>query len=497
MPSAGSNESRASALLTSMVHLVDLFPDDVNALAVQGAQLLASVAEADLVQAWRRTERDVALLIPAELPAEFDELVWRPLEGTHAVDPPAGWSASATCAATLVLPGGVHVLLGWTAEVEDPAKEQAEMLARVLALGLRCVISERRSRELVLLVDEIEELAGVGHFDWDPQRGQKSWSDQLYRIFGLEPGSVSADHDSFLALLHPEDRERIERVYATALRSDSDYETVERIVRPDGEVRHLYSRGRAVKRGEDGATGLRGVRSDITKHVESTRLLEGWSRTAALALARRQQALQFNDTVLQGLTAAAMCLRDGDEAGVARHLDLALNTSRKLVADWLHPFEDRPVLPGDLVRTLRNEDRQAVGGPRPSVPPLIGPTTDLIRVLIVDDNAAVRELLVDQLEQTGKLTVVAEAADGNTAVALATRLRPDVVLLDLSMPRMDGLQALPLILAEVPEARVIVMSAFSEQALASQAIAAGAAHYLEKGVRMNVPAAIHAVLSIG
>ena len=79
------------------------------------------------------------------------------------------------------------------------------------------------------------------------------------------------------------------------------------------------------------------------------------------------------------------------------------------------------------------------------------------------------------------LTVVGEAADGVEAVQQATELQPDLVMLDLAMPRMDGLEALPLIRAAVPGVRVIVLSGFNRSALADKAIEAGADHYVVKG----------------
>lgn len=103
------------------------------------------------------------------------------------------------------------------------------------------------------------------------------------------------------------------------------------------------------------------------------------------------------------------------------------------------------------------------------------------RVLIVDDSADLRSLLRARMERTDHLQVVGEAGDGVVAVEQATLLQPDVVTLDLAMPRMDGLQALPLIREAVPDVRVIVMSGFNESTMADDARRAGADHYFVKG----------------
>ena len=78
--------------------------------------------------------------------------------------------------------------------------------------------------------------------------------------------------------------------------------------------------------------------------------------------------------------------------------------------------------------------------------------------------------------------VVGLAADGEEAVELARSQQPDVVLLDLAMPRMDGLQALPLILEAVPGVRVVVLSGFDKHTMADRALEAGAHRYVEKGL---------------
>ena len=118
------------------------------------------------------------------------------------------------------------------------------------------------------------------------------------------------------------------------------------------------------------------------------------------------------------------------------------------------------------------------------------------RVLLVDDNDDLRRLLRIQLERTGRYEIVGEAADGHEAVRLATELQPRIVLLDLSMPVMDGLQALPLILDAVPEVRVVVLSGFDHGTMSVRALAAGAARYVEKGMTMHLADVLDDVLQV-
>ena len=105
-----------------------------------------------------------------------------------------------------------------------------------------------------------------------------------------------------------------------------------------------------------------------------------------------------------------------------------------------------------------------------------------VKVLIVDDSRDLRDLLGIKVEMWGGYEVVGLAADGEEAVDLAKRHQPDLVLLDLAMPKMDGLQALPLILDAVPGVRVVVLSGFDRGAMADRAMEAGAHRYVEKGL---------------
>ena len=110
------------------------------------------------------------------------------------------------------------------------------------------------------------------------------------------------------------------------------------------------------------------------------------------------------------------------------------------------------------------------------------PDDDVIRVLVVDDHAVVREGLRTFLSLQDGIEVVGEAADGREAVAAAERERPDVVVMDLVMPRLDGVQAMRELRARVPRARVIVLTSFLDDDRLLPAIRAGAAGYLLKNV---------------
>lgn len=107
-----------------------------------------------------------------------------------------------------------------------------------------------------------------------------------------------------------------------------------------------------------------------------------------------------------------------------------------------------------------------------------------LRVVVIDDAADLRELLRIALSRGG-MSVVGEAGDGLAGIEAVRTGRPDVVLLDLSMPVMDGLEALPHIRALAPAARIIVLSGFGATELTQRALDAGADGYLQKGVSLG------------
>jgi len=108
-----------------------------------------------------------------------------------------------------------------------------------------------------------------------------------------------------------------------------------------------------------------------------------------------------------------------------------------------------------------------------------------IRVLIVDDHAVVRQGLRNFLDLQDDMQIVGEGTNGLEAVALAGQLQPDVILLDLVMPEMDGVAATEQILEHSPEARVLILTSFGEDDKVFPAIRAGALGYLLKDIHPN------------
>jgi len=104
----------------------------------------------------------------------------------------------------------------------------------------------------------------------------------------------------------------------------------------------------------------------------------------------------------------------------------------------------------------------------------------VIRAIVVDDQGLVRAGVRVLLQTASDIEVVGEAADGHEAVRLAERLRPDVVLMDIRMPRVDGIEATRRILTSVPQANILMLTTFAEDDDVYGALAAGAVGFLVK-----------------
>ncbi len=108
------------------------------------------------------------------------------------------------------------------------------------------------------------------------------------------------------------------------------------------------------------------------------------------------------------------------------------------------------------------------------------PENDTIHIFIADDHAIVRSGIQALLETIDGLEVVGEAADGRQTVTAVTSLRPDVILMDLEMPVMDGIEAIKQIMNQWPEARILVLTSFATDDRVFPAVKAGALGYLLK-----------------
>jgi PAS domain S-box-containing protein len=156
----------------------------------------------------------------------------------------------------------------WISDRSFPIRSQAGNIYRFG--GIACDITRRKQAEERLAthqaqLEEAQALARLGSWCWDIPSGALNWSDELYRRFGRKPKEFGPTHEAFLELLHPEDRAPIEAAIEGALSAKRPYDCEVRIVRPDGSLRVLHTRGRVIF--DQGGKPLRmtGAAQDITE----------------------------------------------------------------------------------------------------------------------------------------------------------------------------------------------------------------------------------------
>ena len=231
--------------------------------------------------------------------------------------------------------------MNWSTIAPHPHRDHTRQVASTEASGeLEAARRAQADAESALAdlrerVDNAQALANMGDYDWHIPTDTNRWSDQLFRIYGYEPQSFEPAYERFIALIHPEDRERIRAIHQEAYQTGEPYEMLERIVRPDGEVRYLSSNGQVVQDETGQPVRMRGTCIDITDRVRGEGEREAAANAVALEQQRRRQAVEINDTVLQGLAAAFYALELGETQRCAEYVQGSLDAARRMVADLM------------------------------------------------------------------------------------------------------------------------------------------------------------------
>jgi len=173
-------------------------------------------------------------------------------------------------------------------------------------------VTEQALREQRTLLAEAQKIAGLGSWEWDPDSGRVSWSEELYRIFGVTAQDVPPSFENYLERLHPEDRQQSGSMVARALIDNRPFSMLERVVRPGGELRYVRSQGDVVRNERGKPIKVLVACFDITeqRHSESAlrqaaQDLHGLTRRLVQAeeAERRRLARELHDRVGQSLSA--------------------------------------------------------------------------------------------------------------------------------------------------------------------------------------------------
>jgi PAS domain S-box-containing protein len=147
-------------------------------------------------------------------------------------------------------------------------------------------------------LSEAQRLAQLGSWSWDVVSNRVTWSDGLYGIYGIAPESFGGTLDAFVAFIHPQDRPRVQASINTAIASGGHFTHEERIVRPDGIIRHLQSTGEVVRDKTGAAVRMLGVCLDVTERKQ-----------AELALSDSENSTRI---LLEGVRDYAIYMMDAD-----------------------------------------------------------------------------------------------------------------------------------------------------------------------------------------
>src|SRR3989454_1904742 len=219
--------------------------------------------------------------------------------------------------------------------------------------GIGTDITERKRTEQALreqrtLLAEAQNLAGLGCWEWDPASRRVTWSDELYRIHGVERERFTPSLEGYLERVHPDDREQARATVARALADGRGFILDERIVRPDGEVRYLRSRGEVLRDDQGRSLKVLGACLDITEQKNSEAALRAaadnlQALTRRLVEAeeaeRRRIARELHDRVGQNLSALNINLDLALGAAGASPLRRRIEDSVSLVDATLQSIE--------------------------------------------------------------------------------------------------------------------------------------------------------------
>lgn len=227
--------------------------------------------------------------------------------------------------------------------------------------------AEEKLRESERRLKEAEELALLGHWELDLTANTLHWSDETYRIFGMDPSKFGASYEAFLGAVHPEDREFVNKAYTESVKNRTDYDVVHRLVMKDGSVKFVNERCRTYYAPDGTPVRSLGTVSDITRRVmdEEARLkleadLRQTQKLEAVGRLAGGVAHDFNNRLAAIISYAhVLKMKLGHDDERAQIADRIISTSEKaagLTRSLLSFGRKEPIAlkPVDLRKTMES-----------------------------------------------------------------------------------------------------------------------------------------------
>jgi len=184
---------------------------------------------------------------------------------------------------------------------------------------------------------EAQQIAHIGSWEWDVVADAITWSDELYRIWGVDPDDFQPTYASYLELMHADDREAASAAVQEAFATHEPFRYRHRVVRPDG-LRIVDSAGAVFV--EDGqVVRMAGVGHDVTERFEAEEAYAAAAAEVALQQQLRTRAVELNDAVVQGLAVTRYQLAAGDREAALAAVASTLERAKELVADLIGDVE--------------------------------------------------------------------------------------------------------------------------------------------------------------
>jgi PAS domain S-box-containing protein len=213
-----------------------------------------------------------------------------------------------------------------------------ESSARLEELEERLVSSESELARARRQLGEAQELARIGSWEWDIPQNVVWWSDELFRIYGLEPRSILPSYDEFLTRVHADDRESVDERNRRAFADHKPFEDIKRIIRGDDREILMRTQGEVICDDAGAPIRMVGICEDVT---DRERAGDAAAQLAA-AEALRQRAMEINDEIIQRLVLAGVHLDRGATDEAAAAVDEARRCAQQIVDDLIATPEPQP-----------------------------------------------------------------------------------------------------------------------------------------------------------
>ena len=188
---------------------------------------------------------------------------------------------------------------------------------------------------------DAQALARIGSWEWDIPANVVWWSDELFRIYGLEPGSIVPSYEGFLSYVHPDDRDSVDQRNRKAFADHEPFEDVKRVVKADGTEIQMRTQGEVICDDDGNPLRMVGICEDVTAELRAREA----ERALAAAKAMRHRAFEINDEIIQRLVLAAAHLERGDADAASAAITEARRTAQRIADELLEAAE-----PGALRR---------------------------------------------------------------------------------------------------------------------------------------------------